>query len=81
MTAVAMSEPIALSASRFAGVRGGRSLDERALVRAAQEGSPEALERLFRRHWRPAHRVAYLIVHDATAAEDIAQEAFLAAMR
>ncbi|HEX8646771.1 MAG TPA: RNA polymerase sigma factor [Thermoleophilaceae bacterium] len=81
MTAVTMSEPIALSASRFAAARGGRRLDERALVRAAQDGSSEALERLFRRHWRPAHRVAYLIVHDATAAEDIAQEAFLAAIR
>ena len=29
----------------------------------------------------PAYRAAYLIVHDAAAAEDIAQEAFLAALR
>jgi RNA polymerase sigma-70 factor (ECF subfamily) len=36
---------------------------------------------LFRRHWRRAHRAAYLIVRDADAAEDIAQEAFLAALR
>jgi RNA polymerase sigma-70 factor (ECF subfamily) len=28
-----------------------------------------------------AHRAAYLVVHDAGAAEDIAQEAFLAAVR
>jgi RNA polymerase sigma-70 factor (ECF subfamily) len=28
-----------------------------------------------------AHRAAYLVVHDAGAAEDIAQEAFLAAIR
>jgi RNA polymerase sigma-70 factor (ECF subfamily) len=54
---------------------------ERAWIRAAQGGSEEALERLFRRHWRSAHRAAYLIVHDATAAEDIAQEAFLSAIR
>ncbi|HJZ35642.1 MAG TPA: RNA polymerase sigma factor [Solirubrobacterales bacterium] len=51
------------------------------LVRAAQRGSEEAVETLFRRHWRRAHRAAFLIVRDAAAAEDIAQEAFLAAMR
>jgi RNA polymerase sigma-70 factor (ECF subfamily) len=34
-----------------------------------------------RRHWDGAHRAAYLIVHDAAAAEDIAQEAMLAAVR
>jgi len=51
------------------------------MVRAAQEGSREALEQLFRCYWSRAHRAAYLIVHDASAAEDIAQEAFLAAVR
>jgi RNA polymerase sigma-70 factor (ECF subfamily) len=51
------------------------------LVRAAQRGSEEAVEALFRRHWRRAHRAAFLIVRDAAAAEDIAQEAFLAAIR
>jgi RNA polymerase sigma-70 factor, ECF subfamily len=54
---------------------------ERAWVRAAQAGSHEAMEALFRAHWGPAHRAAYLIVRDAGAAEDIAQEAFLAAIR
>jgi RNA polymerase sigma-70 factor (ECF subfamily) len=52
-----------------------------ALVRAAQRGSAEAFDELFRRHWPLAHRAAYLVVHDAAAAEDIAQEAFLAAIR
>ena len=51
------------------------------LVRAAQRGSEAAVEALFRRHWRRAHRAAFLIVRDADAAEDIAQEAFLAALR
>ena len=54
---------------------------ERTLIRAAQRGSEEALEELFRRHWRAAHRAAYLVVHDGAAAEDIAQEAFIAAIR
>lgn len=52
-----------------------------ALVRDAQGGSAEALEELFRRHWRRAHRAAYLVCGDHAAAEDIAQESFLAALR
>ena len=54
---------------------------EATLVRAAQRGSAEAFAELFRRHWPRAHRAAWLVVHDATAAEDVAQEAFLAAVR
>ena len=59
----------------------GRARDERARVRAAQRGSVEDLEALFRTHWPRAFRAAYLVTHDAAAAEDIAQEAFLAAIR
>ena len=55
--------------------------DERALVRGAQSGSKADLEELFRRHWPPAYRAAYYVVRDRAAAEDIAQEAFLAALR
>src|SRR5215211_4503192 len=55
--------------------------DERAWVRGAQAGSASDLEALFRAHWPRAYRAAYLVVHDAAAAEDIAQEAFLAAVR
>ncbi|HEX4521445.1 MAG TPA: RNA polymerase sigma factor [Gaiellaceae bacterium] len=54
---------------------------EQAWVREAQEGSASAIEALFRLHWKPAYRAAFLVVHDAAAAEDIAQEAFLAALR
>jgi RNA polymerase sigma-70 factor, ECF subfamily len=53
---------------------------ERKLVREAQSGSSEALTALYSAHWRRAHRAAYLVVHDEAAAEDIAQEAFLAAI-
>jgi RNA polymerase sigma-70 factor (ECF subfamily) len=59
----------------------GSRRDERALIRAAQQGSEEAIERLFRSHWPRAHRAAFLVVRDAAAAEDIAQESFLAAIR
>jgi RNA polymerase sigma-70 factor (ECF subfamily) len=43
-------------------------------------GSEVDLEQLFRRHWPRAYRAAFLIVHDHAAAEDIAQEAFVAAI-
>jgi RNA polymerase sigma-70 factor (ECF subfamily) len=74
-----VSGPRFVSASRTAAEASPRGAA--ALVRAAQRGSEEAIEALFRRHWRHAHRAAYLIVRDADAAEDIAQEGFLAALR
>ncbi|HEV2712744.1 MAG TPA: RNA polymerase sigma factor [Gaiellaceae bacterium] len=61
----------------MAGLRG----DERAWIRGAQAGSLSDLEALFREHWPRAYRAAYLVVHDGAAAEDIAQEAFLTAIR
>ena len=54
---------------------------EATLIRAAQAGSEEALASLFTSHWPRAHRAAWLIVRDPVAAEDIAQEAMLAAIR
>ena len=60
-------------------MRAGR--DERAWIRGAQAGSASDFEALFRSHWPSAWRAAFLVVHDAAAAEDIAQEAFLAAIR
>ncbi|MEA2144215.1 MAG: hypothetical protein QOI64_2645 [Solirubrobacteraceae bacterium] len=50
-------------------------------MRAAQKGSDAAIEQLFARHWSPAYRAAFLVTGDRAAAEDIAQEAFLAALR
>ena len=50
-------------------------------MRGAQRGSASDLEALFHAHWPRAHRAAYLVVHDAALAEDIAQEAFLSAIR
>ena len=54
---------------------------ERAWIKGAQQGSVADLERLFREHWPRAFRAAQLVTGDAAAAEDIAQEAFLAAVR
>lgn len=59
--------------------RRGRS--DALLVRAAQRGSQQAVEELFARHWPDAYRAALLVARDPAAAEDIAQEAFLAAIR
>jgi RNA polymerase sigma-70 factor (ECF subfamily) len=58
----------------------GTEGSERKLIREAQRGSREALAALYEAHWERAHRAAYLVVHDAAAAEDIAQDAFLAAV-
>jgi RNA polymerase sigma-70 factor (ECF subfamily) len=43
--------------------------------------SASGLEALFRAYWPRAYRAAYLITRDSAAAEDVAQEAFLAAVR
>src|SRR4051812_593785 len=59
----------------------GSGREERVWVRRAQAGSAPAFEALYRAHWPRAYRAAYLVVHDAAAAEDVAQEAFLAAVR
>lgn len=50
-------------------------------MRAAQQGSEEAIEKLFRQYWPLAFRAATYITRDPAAAEDIAQESFLAAIR
>jgi RNA polymerase sigma-70 factor (ECF subfamily) len=70
-----------VTTGRLAVPRPRRPRSERALVRAAQRGSEAALGELFALHWPALHRAAWLIVHDTAAAEDIAQEAFLAAVR
>ena len=59
----------------------GSGRHERSRLRAARAGSVSDFEALFRAYWPRAHRAAYLVVHDSAAAEDIAQEAFLAAIR
>lgn len=53
---------------------------DRALVRAARGGSAAAAEALARRYWDEVRHVAFLIVRDPAAAEDVAQEAIVAAL-
>ena len=72
---------VGLDDTRIAFWRPVRRAGDGALVRAAQRGSERAVEELFARHWPDAYRTALLIAHDRAAAEDIAQEAFLSALR
>jgi RNA polymerase sigma-70 factor, ECF subfamily len=83
----AASEPVPGVAESVAGadplarLRRSPARTERSLIAGALGGSEADMEALFRRHWPSAYRAAFLIVHDHAAAEDIAQEAFLAAIR
>ena len=52
---------------------------ERAAVSGAARGDPAALAVLYRAHWPAAYRAAWRIVRDDHAAEDLAQEGFVAA--
>ena len=51
--------------------------EEATLIRRAQRGEPEAVEELFRRHWRRLWRVAYAVTTRRELANDVAQEAFV----
>jgi RNA polymerase sigma-70 factor (ECF subfamily) len=53
---------------------------ERVLIRAVARGEQDAVHELFDRFWPQAHHAAWLILRDATAAEDVAQESFVAAL-
>jgi len=53
---------------------------DRSLVDEAQRGSKEAVGLLVERHWRSSWRVARAITGDATSAEDVVQEALIAAL-
>lgn len=71
----------ALPRAGGAPVTRGADGEDAGLVAAARRGSAAAWDELFERHWPRAYRAAYLIVGDAATAEDVAQEAFLAALR
>jgi RNA polymerase sigma-70 factor (ECF subfamily) len=62
-------------------IRRARPRSERALISGALRGREADMATLFKAHWPRAYRSAFLIVHDHAAAEDIAQEAFVQAIR
>jgi RNA polymerase sigma-70 factor (ECF subfamily) len=78
MVAVSGTGELAFHARPALSARAGK---DGALVRAAQSGSAEAFDELFTRHWPAAYRAACLVCGDSTAAEDVTQEAFVAAVR
>jgi len=53
---------------------------ERRLLRRAKGGDRESINELVGEHWDNAYRAALLISRDHQAAEDIAQESFIAAL-
>lgn len=55
--------------------------DDSVLVRWAKEGRPEAFEHLVRRHQLLVYRTALRLTGDSHTADDVAQEAFVAAWK
>ena len=70
-------------AMRFQGVVAGDSVlcGEADLVARARQGDPRAFEALVSRHMRGVLNLAYRIVSDRDAAEDVAQESLINAYR
>jgi RNA polymerase sigma-70 factor, ECF subfamily len=58
-----------------------RNLADEEVMQLVGEGSPRAFELLYDRHGAAAFSLAYRMVGDRVAAEDIAQEAFLSIWR
>lgn len=73
MTALNEVQPLPADAEPITGTGG----DEQALIAAAQAGDNEAFGSLYGSHVHQAVAFAALLCHNATQAEDIAQEAFI----
>src|SRR4051812_30919154 len=58
-----------------------RDLADEEVMQLVQQGDPRAFELLYDRHGGAAFSLAYRMVGDRTAAEDVAQEAFLSIWR
>ena len=58
-----------------------RNLADEEVMQLVGEGSPRAFELLYDRHGGAAFSLAYRMVGDRVAAEDISQEAFLSIWR
>jgi len=53
------------------------AVDEIAIIERCQSGDPPAFEELFHLYRDDVYRFSYLVVRDATLAQDVVQEAFL----
>ena len=60
-----------------AGIRLATSVDEAALIRAAQQGDQDAFEQLVRQYDQSVLKLAYNLLRSAEDAQDVYQEAFL----
>lgn len=54
---------------------------EDTLIEGARRGDNDAIGQLFDRHWRDSWRVAYGIVRSRETADEVAQDAFMAAIQ
>ena len=66
--------PIAMSRKRT------RTGSERRTIRAAERGSSDAVEQLVRRYWPDAYTTALAMLGNRSEAEDVAQDAIIAAL-
>ena len=79
MVKVAKAKPASQVQQQAVAVRQDPSDEE--LISAICQGADWALETLYQRYHRYAYTLAYRILHDSTAAEDIVQEVFLSVWR
>ncbi len=70
-----------LSLRLLSGTRGKQApadrSEERALLRRAQTGDPDAFGEVVTKHWKRAFWTAYDVLYDHGRAQDVAQEAFV----
>ena len=78
---IAVPEGTALPPVLAARSQAQRAPADEELISAISLGAEWALEDLYQRYYRYAYAMAYRILHEATSAEDIVQEAFLAIWR
>ncbi len=63
------------------GIEGASALDEQEAIRFCQGGDKESFRVLVEKHQEKAYKAARMILGDPGAAEDVVQDAFLAAWR
>jgi RNA polymerase sigma-70 factor (ECF subfamily) len=72
---------VAASGVRHTPVAASEARDDRELMRAVVTGDVSAFDAIYGRHAQPVYGLAYRILRERCAAEDVAQEAFVALWR